>query len=144
MAKRMKNKERVEAKLLRDRTLLVEKAMEEGFATKKDIAKATGLKMWDIGNLFAKDRELYAKFCVRRKTIVDMASDNIYNIIQDADHPQNFQASKWALTNFKSDLDDALDAKDTEGIIEIEGGASSASPVVIKFGKSKQSNDEEN
>ena len=143
MAKRVKNKIREDKKLFETRVRLVDGAMEDGYTTRHDIAEATGLKLWDISNLFTKNRDLYAKFCIRRKTIKDRAADNIQKIIEDPSHPQHFQASKFILTTYKSDLDEILESQDAESIIEIEGGDSGASPMIIRFGKKKTEKEEE-
>ena len=138
MAKPMRNKKRQESKLLESRVLLIDKAMDEGFLTKTDIAKATGLKIWDVVNTFTRDRELYAKFCIRRRTLVDTAADNIQAIVNDKDHPQNYQASKFVVSTYKSDLDEILESKDIDDISVLVEGGESSSPVTIVFGKKKQ------
>ena len=91
--------------------------------------------MHELANLFTQDREVYGEYVVRRKTILDIASDNILDIVNDPTHPQHFQASKYILSTYKSDLDDVLESQ-TESEMNINvGGESGASPINITFGK---------
>tara|TARA_R110000803_G_scaffold170045_4_gene233128 strand:+ start:1703 stop:2113 length:411 start_codon:yes stop_codon:yes gene_type:complete len=135
MARSMKNTDRKEKKLLKTRAALVRAALEAGQISRKDICNATGLQMHELANLFTQDREVYGEYVVRRKTISDIASDNILDIVNDPTHPQHFQASKYILSTYKSDLDDVLESQ-TESEMNINvGGESGASPINITFGK---------
>lgn len=142
MAKKMRNKSRDLTKLMEQRTMLVELALDQGKLTKKDISKATGLKISDLNNLFNLNKELYAKYSMEYRTIKDIASDNIADIVRDPNHAKNYDASKYILANYKSDFDDVLESKDdTE--IEIKGaGGKSSRPVVIRFGKKQDKTEE--
>lgn len=137
MAKRsMRNTKRKEAKLLETRTALVEAALNEGHTTKRGICKATGLKLHELGNLFTANRSLYGLYVVRRKTMVDIAADNLQDIINDKNHPQHFAASKYVLQNYRSDLDDILEPMAGDMSVEIPSLGDSEreqAPVVIKF-----------
>lgn len=135
MARSMKNTERKTKKLLKTRAALVRAALEAGHITRKDICKATGLQMHELANLFTQDREVYGEYVVRRKTIADIASDNILDIVNDPTHPQHFQASKYILSTYKSDLDEVLDSQDESEMSINVGGDSKASPINITFGK---------
>lgn len=129
----MRSKKREEKNILTHRAELVRTAMNiAGKITRKDISESTGLSLVEIKNLFQKDRALYAEYVVVRKTITDIASDNIVDIINDPNHPQHFQASKYVLQNYKSDLDDSLESSDSELKIEatVEGATD---PVKIVF-----------
>lgn len=135
MARSMKNTERKTQKLLKTRAALVRAALEAGQISRKDICNATGLQMHELANLFTQDREVYGEYVVRRKTISDIASDNILDIVNDPTHPQHFQASKYILSTYKSDLDEVLESQ-TESEMNINvGGESGASPINITFGK---------
>ena len=91
--------------------------------------------MNDLRNIFTNDRELYAEFCVGRKLITDLASENIYNIVKDEGHPKNYDASKFIIQNFKTDIDDSLESKDGE-MVDIQlGGGSNGGGITLKFGK---------
>lgn len=141
MAKAMRNKVRKEAKLLETRTKLVEAALEAGHFTRRAISKATDIKPTDLVNLFTHNRDLYAKYRVMKKSLADVAADNIQDIINDPNHPHHFQASKFILQNYKSELDDELEGVGGELQVEIPavGGESTASPILIKFsGSPKQ------
>lgn len=134
----MRNSKRKEAKLLDERAGLVRAALDLGNITRKEICKATGLKLHELNNLFARDRGLYGEYVVRRRTIADIASDNIMDIVNDPSHPQHFQASKYILSTYKSDLDDVLEDKGQEEIGISIGGDSKASPITINFGKKEK------
>lgn len=138
MARSMKNKERKEAKLLETRADLVRAALEGGHISRKDICSATGLKLHELANLFTKDRKVYGEYVVRRKTISDIASDNILDIVNDPSHPQHFAASKYILSTYKSDLDEVLEDKSGEDIQVMLGEQSKGSPITINFGKKSE------
>lgn len=132
MARSMKNTRRKEEKLLKSRAEFVRAALDAGHITRKDICKATGLQLHELANLFTADRKVYAEYVVRRKTISDIASDNILDIVNDPTHPQHFAASKYILSTYKSDLDDVLESQSGEEI-SVQVGESS-SPISITFG----------
>ena len=78
---------------------------------------------------------------MRRKTISDIASDNILDIVNDASHPQHFAASKYILSTYKSDLDEVLEDKSGEDISVLVGDNAKGSPITINFGKPRQKED---
>ena len=136
MAKSMRNTRRETKRILKDRALLVRAALDQGVMTRSGLCKICEFKLNDLVNLFADDRELFAEYKIRRKTIVDQAADNIHEIVNDKNHPKHYDASKYILQNYKSDLDEILTPQDEE-VLQIdnmplvEGGV--PSPVVIKF-----------
>lgn len=139
MAKAMRNNRREKKKLLRDRGLLVRAALDQGKTTRSEICEACEFKLNDLVNLFAEDRELFAEYKIRRKTIVDQAADNIHAIVNDKTHPKHYDASKYILQNYKSDLDEILESQDDE-MLEISnvpqiGDGDKVSPVRIVFTK---------
>lgn len=133
----MRNKKRKEEKLLKERAELVRAAMGLGYTTRKEIAESAGITMVQLSNLFQKNRALFAEYKVLRRTITDIASDNIFNIVNDPTHPQHFAASKYVLANYKNDLDDTLDAADGAGLV-IDPSGESKSPVKIVFSRSNK------
>lgn len=138
--RRMRNQQREEKRALEDNVVLIKTAIEAGFTTRSKIADATGLKLHEIAKTFEKDRELWSLYTIRRRTIVDVATDNIEDIITNKNHPQNFQASKWVVQNYKTDLDNGvLESKDEKEIaVEVQGNGESKAPSVsITFTKSK-------
>lgn len=140
----MKNPLRDAKKLKEERIRLVEAAIGAGLSTRKEIAEVANMKLHELSNLFSVEKELYAKYCVLRKMIVDMASDNIFDIVADKQHPKNYDASKYVVTNYKSDLDSTLESKDEDIDVQIGGsGASGASPITIRFGKKKKEEEDE-
>jgi hypothetical protein len=133
-----KTKERKYSEKMTKSVSLVRASMRLGFSTKSDIAEAANMKIWELNDVFKADKELYAEFCVMRKTLVDVAADNLQDILYDKAHPQNFQATKYVLEKYKSDLDSNLEAKDATEIGLTIGGANSPSPVRITFGSKKE------
>lgn len=138
MAKSMRNSKRKQQRLIDERAALVRAALDMGNITRKELCKATGLKLHELSNLFSRDREVYAEYRIRRRTIADIASDNIMDIVQDPSHPQHFQASKYILSTYKSDLDEVLEDKEQESFGVTIGGDSKASPITINFGKKEK------
>jgi hypothetical protein len=135
MAKRMKNLDRDREKKKSDKMEMLNACLNEGISTRRELAKLSGFTLIQLNQLFHKDRELYAKFCLIRRQMVDIATDNIMDILMDPKHPKNYDASKYIATNYKSDIDSSLESKD-EDSIEVEvGGTENSRPVVIRFGK---------
>jgi len=141
--KAMKNMRRQEEVLLDERSKLVDAALNDGHMTKTDISKASGLPMHIVTSTLSLNRELFAKYCVRRRTMVDMAADNVFKIVSNPDHPQCFAASKYVIQNFKSDLDDALEPSNAELGVVIGGENGGASGVTLKFQKVTKTTEEE-
>lgn len=134
----MKNGKRKERKLLETRADLVRAALESGAISRKEICRATGLKLHELANLFTKDRKVYGEYVVRRRTITDVASDNIMDIVNDPSHPQHFQASKYILSTYKSDLDEVLESQESSDLEINISGEGSKSPIQINFGSEKK------
>lgn len=141
----MKNKQRKEKKLLEVRAELVLAALNNGKMSRREICQATGLQRHDLQNLFSERRDVYAEYVVRRRTVAEAAADNIQEIVNDKNHPQNFQASKFVLQNYKSDFEETLDPIDSELNIELPDSEEGESmrPIVIRFGKGKKKEEEE-
>lgn len=121
-----------------ERIALIKYAIEDGQHTRKAIKEATGLSRMVINKLLRDNAELRGLYKNSVRMIVNTAADNIQDIIEDPEHPQNFQASKYVLSTYKSDLDSFLEAKDSDELtaeINVEGANS---PVSIVFGKKKE------
>lgn len=141
MAKAMRNGVREASKLLETRKALVLVALDAGKFTRRDICKATGMKLHELGDLFTKDRAIFAEYVVRRETLADTAADNIADIVNDPQHPKNYEASKFILQNYKSDLDETLTPSAGEMEIHVPGSGdlrNPSAPVIIKFSAPKK------
>ena len=137
MPKEMPNKDRVKARKLKKNGQLVMAALEQGHTSRKEIAEATGLTLYDISNLFKADREVFAAYQVRKRTLLDVAADNIQAIVENPGHPQHYQASKYVLDNFKNEFDEVFESKDGNEIhVDVTGEGNDGSPVRIVFGNS--------
>ena len=133
MAKPMKNEKRKTARLVATRTALVQAALESGSVTRREICHATGLQRHDLTNLFTENKDIYAEYVIRRRTVTEAAADNIQEIVNDKGHPQNFAASKFVLQTYKSEFGEVLEPTSGEMQIEIDPGEGDSKPVVIKF-----------
>jgi len=139
MAKSMRNDKRKHTKLVATRTALVQAALDAGKVSRREICQATGLQRHELTNLFTDNREIFAAYTVRRKTITEAAADNIQEIVNDKNHPQNFAASKFVLQTYKSELEDILEPMAGEMQIEVPSGTGDdAQPVIIKFSSPKK------
>lgn len=140
MAKSMRNKIREQSKLVAERSALVRAALEQGCYTSSSILKATGLKKHELTNLFTSEKELAAEYTVKKKLMATIAADNIFDIIQDPKHPQNFAASKYILQNYKSDIDDELEPMAGDLSLTLPGSSSddASESVVINFTSGKK------
>ena len=132
MGKPMKNPQRTKDKADAKRELarsqkveLINKALEEGAQTKKDLAAKAGMRLSALKKLFKEEKELYAKYLEELRTIKDIATDNMFDVVDDKAHPKNYDASKHVLKHFKSDIDDVLDSKDDDTTIKITNATSS-------------------
>jgi hypothetical protein len=134
---RMKRKAAEHKKWMADCRELILVALEKGFTTKGKISKSTGLKITELNNIFKEDRELWAEYTMYRRTLVDLAADNIADIIGDPTHKDHYQASKYVLATYKSDLDQTLEEKGDADNVTFEGSGKRSTRVTIKF-KSKQ------
>lgn len=116
--------------------ILIRAAIKQGYRTKLKISKATGLKVGRITTVFKNNEELYGEYKLFFSEIKDLAVDNLEDIVKDKKHKRNFEATKFVLQTYKSDLDESLEKQSSDGEVEVEvGGASHASPIVIKFKK---------
>lgn len=128
----MKNRSRIHKEKIAERAQLISVALDEGKTTKTAIGEMTGLKLWEINEVFEKNKEVHAKFCMYRRTLVDTASDNLEDILKNPEHPQNFQATKYVLQTYKNDLDSTLEKQDKDNPeVAIIGGSASADIQII-------------
>ncbi len=138
-----KNRAREAKEKLEKRSALISTALDENFTTKTSLSNATGFAIWEINDVFRDNRELYNKFCIRRRTLVDTAADNVEDILKDPLHAQHFQASKFILQTYKSDLDENLEAKNAEEISVDVRTESKGIPIQIVFSKRSAAKEEE-
>ena len=138
---RMKNGKRNLQELRDKHVELAKDAIEDGISSRKELASHIGIKLSELSSLFKEEADIYKLFCDVRRTIVDLASDNLYDVVADKEHPKNYDASKWVVANYKSDLDASLESKDDDGIeIQVDGGKK-RKPTLIKFKNTKKDNE---
>ena len=134
MAK-MKNSKRDAELVRKEQAKLVQDALDLGISSRKEVAGHAGIKLSELAKIFKEYKDLYALFCEIRRTIVDLASDNLFDVVADKEHPKNVDVSKWLLTNYKSDLDASLESKDDDSVEIQVGGDKKRQPTLIKFKK---------
>lgn len=135
---------RRQTEIKKERILLIKEALELGITTRSGLCKAAGCKMYDLANIFQTNDKLYRQYKIRRKNLAEIAADNIEDIINDAEHPNNYAASKWVVDKYKSDLDKSLESQDSDEIaLEIGKGSKDSIPVVISFSKKSKGKEEE-
>lgn len=122
-----------------DRINAVRLALEKGQCTYKAIANAIGKSIPFVQKLFDKFPEIRKEYLMTKRIIANQAADNIYDIVNDPDHPKNYDASKFIISRFKSDLDESCEKHDEEGLEvainqgEIDEEAENKPSVVIRF-----------
>ena len=134
MAKSMSNSKRAIDKRNRERKVLFQEAIVDGYTSRRDIAKAIGITSFDLTEFFEENPKMYKIYSQRRRELVDIAADNIQDIVEDKTHPKHYDASKYVIDNYKHDLDNILDVKSGDDIstnVSVDAG----SGVIIKFTK---------
>jgi hypothetical protein len=144
MAKNMSNSKRAKERRNREQKVLFQEALAEGKTSRRDICKLMGITTYQLTGFFELNPKSYKIYSSRRRELVDTAADNLQDIVEDKTHPQFFQASKYVLEHYKTDLDNILDVKDDGGL---EGGSSVSvdvgSGTIIKFTKEKEKEKED-
>jgi len=116
--------------------LLIKAAIESGLTTLSAIHKVTEIPHYHIKRVINRDDELKAMYFVRKKLMVDKAVDNIQEIVDNPNHPQNFAASKYLIDHYETDMSKILTPKDSElNLNDISLNSDGVAPVVISFGK---------
>ena len=138
MAKAMKNAIREAAKMENENSILILKAIDNGYTTRSTISNATGLGINIVSNMLSNNKELRSEWIIKKRMMVDTSIDNIEDIINDPKHKDNFQASKWVASNVDSELSHILFPQAGDMSITIPGqGDTDSAPVVIQFTKQK-------
>jgi len=110
--------------------------INQTITTYKAITETTGAAQWEIDKVMEMCPDLKAEFVIRRKSLANKAVDNIHEIVNNFNHPQNFQASKFIVQTYKNELDEDLVPKvSTEVGFGIKDGQ--ISPVSITFTQKK-------
>ena len=137
MAKQMSNSKRAKDKRNRERKVLFQEAIADGYTSRRDIAKAVGITSFDLTEFFEENPKMYKLYASRRRELRDIALANITDIVEDKAHPKHYDASKYIVQNYQTDLDVILDSKDGDDVgssVSVDAG----SGVVIKFTTGKE------
>ena len=137
MARGMSNSKRAKDKRNRERKELFQEAIADGYTSRRDIAKAVGISSFDLTEFFEDNPKMYKIYSSRRRELRDIALDNITDIVEDKTHPKHYDASKYIVQNYQTDLDIILDSRDGDDIsssISVDSG----SGVIIKFTNGKE------
>jgi hypothetical protein len=133
MAKSMKNTIRAAATVSKEREELIVEALKQGHTTRKTISKATGIDAVVVSMMLSNNQDLRNEWIVKKRMMVDVSVDNINDIINDSEHKDHFQASKWVASNIDSELSSILFPTSAEMEIQVGGEHEDTNPVVIKF-----------
>jgi hypothetical protein len=133
MAKAMSNSKRAIDKRNRENKAQFQDAIADGHTSRRDICKAMNLASHELTEFFETNPKMYKLYASRRRELVDIAADNIQDIVEDKAHPSHYAASKYVLDHYKTDLDNILDQKDDDSVTLSSSNVDSG--VVIKFTK---------
>ncbi len=134
MKKAMSNNKRAIARRNKVAKVKFEEAISDGYTSRRDVSKAMGMTSFELSNFFEDNPKSYKVYTQRRRELVDIAADNVQDIVEDKTHPKHYEASKYVLQNYKSDLDNILDKNDGESL-SIGTGDGENNGIIIKFGK---------
>jgi hypothetical protein len=137
MAKGMSNSKRARDRRNRERKELFQEAIADGYTSRRDISKAMGISSFDLTDFFEENGKMYKIYSSRRRELRDIALDNVQAIVEDPTHPKHYDASKYIIQNYQTDLDIILDSKDGDDIsssVSVDAG----SGVIIKFTNGKE------
>ena len=135
MKKRMSNSKRAIERRNRERKTLFQDAISDGHTSRRDLCKAMGIAGWELTEFFEMNPKMYKLYSSRRRELRDVALDNIQDIVEDPKHKDHYQASKYVVDNYKTDLDIILESKKSDESIEISQNSESDSGIVINFKK---------
>lgn len=112
-------------------------AVNPNITTYRQIVETTGAAQYEIDKVMELCPELKAEFTVRRRSLANTAVDNIHEIVNNPNHPQNFAASKFIVQTYKNDLDEEelIPKVSTEVGYDLKDGQ--ISPVRITFSVKK-------
>lgn len=130
----MSNSKRAIDKRNKESKGLFQDAIADGYTSRRDICKAMKLASHELTEFFENNPKMYKLYAQRRRELVDIAADNIQDIVEDKTHASHYAASKYVLDHYKHDLDNILDQKDGDDI-STNVSVDSGSGVVIKFTK---------
>ena len=143
MARQMSNSKRAKEKRNRERKAFFQEAIADGHTSRRDICKSMGISSFDLTEFFEENPKSYKLYSSRRREQVDVAADNLQDIVEDKTHPQHFQASKYVLDHYKTDLDNILEIKDGDDVGSSSVSVDTGSGVIIKFTTEKEKEKEE-
>ena len=143
MARSMSNSKRAKDKRNRENKAKFQEALADGYTSRRDIYKAMGIGGLELTEFFENNNKMYKLYCESRRQLRDVALDNITDIVHSPTHPKNYDASKFIVQNYNTDLDVVLEEKGGEeiGSATIEG--SNGSGIVIQFGKKAEDKTED-
>lgn len=100
----------------------IEVCISKGVYTKEKIARALGITRYELNKHLAKCETSRAIIKVGRSLMGEIAVDNLQDMLTDKNHSNHWQATNHVLKNHKTELDEAIEAKDGDGAIGLTGG----------------------
>jgi len=138
----MSNSKRAIDKRNRERKASFQEALADGYTSRRDIYKAMGISGLELTEFFEENKKMYKLYCESRRQLRDVALDNITDVVHDTTHPKNYDASKFIVQNYNTDLDIVLDEKGDDSVsATIE--ASEGSGIIIQFDTKKKEGEKE-
>tara|TARA_R110000737_G_scaffold123110_2_gene155151 strand:+ start:6804 stop:7256 length:453 start_codon:yes stop_codon:yes gene_type:complete len=138
MAKSMSNSKRAIDKRNRENKVLFQEAIADEKTSRRDIAKAIGISSFDLTEFFEENPKMYKIYTSRRRELRDIALDNITDIVEDKTHKNHYDASKYIVQNYQTDLDIILDSKDGDDVSSPSVSVDTGGGVLIKFTSDKK------
>ena len=140
--RQMSNSKRAIDKRNRERKASFQEALADGYTSRRDIYKAMGISGLELTEFFEENKKMYKLYCESRRQLRDVALDNITDVVHDTTHPKNYDASKFIVQNYNTDLDIVLDEKGDDSVsATIE--TSEGSGIIIQFDTKKKEDDKE-
>jgi hypothetical protein len=140
--KSMSNSKRAIDKRNRERKASFQEALADGYTSRRDIYKAMGISGLELTEFFEENKKMYKLYCESRRQLRDVALDNITDVVHDTTHPKNYDASKFIVQNYNTDLDIVLDEKGDDSVsATIE--TSEGSGIIIQFDTKKKEGEKE-
>jgi hypothetical protein len=144
MGRGMSNSKRAKDRRQRERVMLFDEAILDGHTSRRDICTAMNISSYDLTGFFDENPKLYKIYASRRRELRDTALDNITDIIEDKSHPKHYDASKYIVQNYRTDLDVILESKEDGDISSSSVSVDNkGSGVIIKFTKGSDKEKEE-
>jgi hypothetical protein len=130
---------KIEESEWKKRRIAVLAALENGARSYRTIAATSGLTLGVVQSVMRKYDDIHVQYVAKLQQIKNLASANMSDIIADKDHPKNFEATKYFMTKYVTEYDEAFESKEGSGDFKIDvGGKQAQGGVNITFTSQKE------